>query len=109
MSSEKEAKEFDMQRYPGKYPIYLFKTDTSGEKAYEEFYTEEEDYNLDRYDSLGFINTNNVYLNFEDVINDFDKVFLDLNSNKLSIIKIIKKYVPNFQHIETGKHLDQKM
>ena len=31
------------------------------------------------------------------------------NSNKLDIIIVIKKYVPDFMHIETGKHLDQKM
>ena len=35
-------KEFDINNNPGKYPIYFFKTDTSGEKTYEEFYTEME-------------------------------------------------------------------
>ena len=40
VQSEKEAKEFDFDK-SSKYPIYFFKTDTSGEKTYEEFYTEE--------------------------------------------------------------------
>ena len=57
MNSEKEAKEYDIDSNLGKYPIYFFNTDTSGEKTYEEFYTEEEDYNIKKYDSLGFINT----------------------------------------------------
>ena len=107
--SEKEAKEYDIDSNSGKYPIYFFKTDTSGEKTYEEFYTEEEDYNIKKYDSLGFINTPKVQISFEDVEATFDAVFNNSKSEKLDIIKVIKKYVPDFMHIETGKHLDQKM
>ena len=109
MSSEKEAKEFDIENNSGQYPICFFKTDTSGEKTYEEFYTEEEDYNVKKYDSLGFINTPEVKISFEGVEADFEAVFSDLNSAKLDIVKVINKYVPDFMHIETGKHLDQKM
>jgi len=109
VQSEKEAKEFDFNNYPSKYPIYFFKTDTSGEKTYEEFFTEEEDYELNKYDSLGFINTPNIKILFEDVVADFDSVFNNPNSQKSDIVTIIKKYVPDFMHIETGKNLDQKM
>ena len=109
VQSEKEAKEFDFNNYPSKYPIYFFKTDTSGEKTYEEFFTEEEDYELNKYDSLGFINPPNIKILFEDVVADFDSVFNNPNSQKSDIVSIIKKYVPDFMHIETGKHLDQKM
>ena len=109
MISEKEAKEYDIDSNVEKYPIYFFKTDTSGEKTYEEFYTEEEDYNIKKYDSLGFINTPKVEISFEEVEASFDAVFSNSNSEKLDIIKVIKKYVPDFMHIETGKHLDQKM
>jgi len=109
VQSEKEAKEFDLNKYPTKYPIYFFKTDTSGEKTYEEFFTEEEDYEINKYDSLGFINTPDVKISFEDVETDFESVFNNLNSDKSDIVTIIKKYVPDFMHIETGKHLDQKM
>ena len=109
VQSEKEAKEFDFDKYPTKYPIYFFKTDTSGEKTYEEFYTEEEDYEINKYDSLGFINTPDIKISFEDVESDFENVFNNPNSKKSDIVTIIKKYVPDFMHIETGKHLDQKM
>ena len=109
VQSEKEAKEFDFDKYPDKYPIYFFKTDTSGEKTFEEFFTEEEDYEINKYDSLGFINTPDIRISFEDVAADFEKVFNNLNSEKSDIVTIIKKYVPDFMHIETGKHLDQKM
>ena len=109
VQSEKEAKEFDFDKNPNKYPIYFFKTDTSGEKTFEEFFTEEEDYEINKYDSLGFINTPDVKISFEDVESSFEKVFNDHNSEKSNIVAVIKKYVPDFMHIETGKHLDQKM
>jgi FlaA1/EpsC-like NDP-sugar epimerase len=109
VQSEKEAKEFDFDKNPNKYPIYFFKTDTSGEKTYEEFFTEEEDYEINKYDSLGFINTPEIKISFEEVEADFENVFNNLNSDKSDIVTIIKKYVPDFMHIETGKHLDQKM
>ncbi len=107
--SEKEAKEFNFDNNPKKYPIYFFKTDTSGEKIYEEFYTEEEDYEINTYDSLGFINTPEIKISFEDIQADFESVFNNPNSQKSDIVTVIKKYVPDFMHIETGKHLDQKM
>ena len=109
VKSEKEAKEFDFDNNPDKYPIYFFNTDTSGEKTYEEFYTDEEDYEIDKYDSIGFIKTSEVEISFEEVLQDFESVFRNQNSNKSDIVNIINKYVPDFMHLETGKHLDQKM
>ena len=109
VSSEEEAKSFDIEGNPYKYPIYFFETDTSGEKTYEEFYTEEEDYDIDKYDSLGFIKTSQESISFDEVKKDFDQVFENPDSTKADIVSVIKKYVPDFDHIETGKHLDQKM
>ena len=48
-------------------------------------------------------------ISFEDVEADFEKVFNNTNTDKLDIVNVIEKYVPDFRHIETGKHLDQKM
>ena len=109
VQSEKQAKEFNFKSNTNKYPIYFFKTDTSGEKTFEEFYTDDEDYNINTFDSLGFINTTNVKISFESVKSDFESVFKNPASDKSDIIAIIKKYVPDFMHIETGKYLDQKM
>ena len=109
VESEKEAKEFEFDKYPAQYPIYFFKTDTSGEKTYEEFYTEDEDFEINIYDSLGFINPRVINISFENVESDFENVFNNPNSDKSDIVAIIKKYIPDFMHIETGKHLDQKM
>ena len=109
VQSEEEAKEFDFNNNPGKYPIYFFKTDTSGEKTYEEFFTDEEDYELKIYDSIGYVKSLNVEISFDQVKSDFENVFSNANSEKSDIVKIINKYVPDFRHIETGNHLDQKM
>jgi len=109
VNSEEEAKSFDFEKFKNKYPIYFFKTDTSGEKTYEEFYTEKEDFEINKYDSLGFINSPEIEISFKNVKDDFNSVFNNPNSSKIDIVNIIKKYVPDFMHIETGKHLDQKM
>ena len=109
VKSEEEAKNFDFQEHVGKYPIYFFKTDTSGEKVYEEFYAEDENYQINEYHSIGYINTSNVKISFEDVMADFGNVFENTKTNKSDIVNVIKKYVPDFNHKETGKNLDQKM
>ena len=109
VKSEKEAKQYDFKNNTSKYPIYFFKTDTSGEKTYEEFYSEDEDYNIETFDSLGFIKSPEIKISFEDIKADFENLFNNPNLQKSSIVTVIKKYVPDFKHIETGKHLDQKM
>jgi len=109
VDSEKLAKEFKFSKYSKKYPIYFFKTDTSGEKTYEEFYTEEENYDTDKHKTLGFIKSLKVELSFKQVEKDFLDIFNKPNSTKLDIVNVIKKYVPDFKHVETGKNLDQKM
>ena len=107
--SAESAKSFNIIVNPDKYPIYLFETDTSGEKTYEEFYTEKEDYNINKYQSLGYVNSEDVSLSFEEVISDFENIFSSSLVDKKKIVNIIKKYVTDFAHIETGKNLDQKM
>ena len=109
MSSETAAKTFDLEQNHGKYPIYFFTSDTSGEKTYEEFYTEDEQYDLTRYQSLGFIKSTDVVISDKEVIADFNEVFDNEVSLKSDIVSVICKYVPDFQHIETGKSLDSKM
>jgi len=109
VNSEVEAKEYDFTANPGKYPIYFFKSDTSGEKTYEEFYTDKENFEMSKYDSLGSITPPSSELCYRDVIADFDSVFTNSKAEKIDITDVIKKYVPDFIHKETGKNLDQKM
>jgi len=110
--SEKEAKEIASNFSDNSsYPLYFFKTDTSGEKLYEEFYTSGDEVNFDQYESIGVI-TNSSKPNFaetEVTIKEIENFFKSELNSKEDIIKLIAKILPNFNHVETGKNLDQKM
>ena len=110
--SEKEAKEtaFDLSDQ-SPYPVYFFKTDTSGEKLYEEFYTSEDEVNFNLYESIGVV-TNSLKPSFSEMeltIKEIETLFKREFYDKEDIIKIMNRILPTFNHIETGKSLDQKM
>lgn len=109
--------EFDAKTYASRrceqdpYPIYFFKTDTSGEKLYEEFYVDTDIVDLKLFNSLGVIK-NAIKPSFEDVENTIFALKELLKSNDYSkpdIVNLLKSILPDFSHIETGKGLDQKM
>lgn len=93
-----------------KYPVHYSGSNTSGEKAYEEFYTDEETTDLKRFKALGVVtgkgisDKEKVKVLFEKLNKSFDS-----ETSKEEIIAIMKEYLPNFEHIETGKSLDSKM
>ncbi len=94
-----------------KFPVYFFESDTSGEKTFEEFYTDEEILDLEKFKKLGVIK-NSVKRDLNEInkiFENLDNIFLQKEINKSAIIEALKRYLPNFDHIETGKHLDQKM
>ncbi len=93
------------------YPVYFFETDTSGEKPYEEFYTAGEVTDNDRFISLGVIKNS-----LKRDIREIDMIFTRLhelfnsgNVSKAAVVEILKEWLPEFEHIEKGKGLDQKM
>jgi FlaA1/EpsC-like NDP-sugar epimerase len=93
-----------------KYPILLFNSDTSGEKLYEEFYTENEQLDLTRFDSLGVIK--NAARRDKATLNstiDEIKSLFEKNVEKKDVVTLLNNLLPGFQHIETGTNLDQKM
>ena len=110
--SETEAKEITLNLTDNStYPVYFFKTDTSGEKLFEEFYTSEDKVKFDLYESIGVI-TNSLKPSFSEIditIKEIESLFKRESNNKIYIIKTMNKILPNFNHIETGKSLDQKM
>ena len=93
------------------YPVHFSVSDTSGEKAFEEFYVDGEKVDMERFESLGVIMDKPVP--DKSIITDFitalDGAFESKNCSKADIVKIIGSYLPNFKHIETGKALDGKM
>lgn len=93
------------------YPVYFFKTDTSGEKLFEEFYNSEDQINLKKYSSIGVI-TNSVkpsFVDLESIISEIEELFKRDSYEKKDVIKVMNRLIPDFHHIETGKNLDQKM
>ena len=93
------------------YPVYFFETDTSGEKPYEEFYTEKEVVDNDKFINLGVIK-NSLKRDFREIDEIFErlgKLFASKNVTKAELVEILKRWLPNFDHIEKGKGLDSKM
>ena len=110
--SESEAKEAanSMDEY-SPYPCYFFRTDTSGEKLYEEFYTNDDQINLNSFESIGVI-TNSKKPSYAEIyatLEELNALFDSAEYGKEDIINSINVLLPNFKHIETGKSLDQKM
>jgi len=111
--SENEAKEaiMHLHEHSTHYPVYCFKSDTSGEKTFEEFYTEHEQINLTRFESLGVIENASSKERAE-VKRFIEKLRTLLKQDLLSkadIVDALSEFLPYFHHIETGKNLDQKM
>ncbi len=112
-SSDEEAKRYavEMPDDSKNYPVVYFKSDTTGEKDFEEFFIEGEQVNMERFSSLGVIEDMKYRSELEvDILfAALDEVFNKNNFNKEEIVAVMKGFIPNFVHIERGKNLDQKM
>lgn len=112
-SSEIEAKQY-LSSNPstkGKYPIYFFKTETSGEKLFEEFYTEDDIVDWDAFKTLGVIKSQiqSSKSSIDRKLSALDLVLNNSDSRKADIIEVLSEILPAFKHHETGIGLDQKM
>ncbi len=94
-----------------KYPVHYSGSNTSGEKAFEEFYTDQEQVDMERLHSLGIITGKGIPNNEQiDVLfAKLEKAFERDKLTKEEVVAIITEYLPNFEHIEKGKSLDSKM
>ena len=93
------------------YPVYYSASDTSGEKAFEEFYTAEETVDKSRFTSLGVITGKAVpdKDKIDNLLQKLEGIFEHSDVSKEDVVALLKEYLPNFEHIETGKSLDSKM
>lgn len=93
------------------YPVHFSVSDTSGEKAFEEFFTDGESVDMERFTSLGVITDKSIpdFDKVNAVMQKLDVAFENINLTKDDVVEIIKGYLPNFEHIEKGKSLDSKM
>jgi hypothetical protein len=94
-----------------KYPVYYFKSDTTGEKDFEEFYTERECPDMNRFSAIGIIRNEPVY--DEQKLNLFTETIHALRKrgrwSRLELIDLFNQVIPEFNHKETGKFLDGRM
>jgi FlaA1/EpsC-like NDP-sugar epimerase len=102
---------FNENKTDHNWPCLFTKSDTSGEKDFEEFFTENEKLDMDRFDKLGVIKNELDYQ--EQKLQFFEKEIFKLKRSKVWDKKEIKELfnymIPDFGHKETGKYLDNKM
>lgn len=111
-SSEDEARELmDTLPEQGKWPCLFTDSDTTGEKDFEEFFTDKETLDMDKFNNLGVIKNDPNYSEkdlafFETSITEWKK---KKSWTKDQIVQLFLKMIPSFAHKETGKYLDGKM
>ena len=93
------------------YPVVYFNSDTTGEKAYEEFFIPGEKVNMERFSALGVVEetTNRDMTEIQEFFTELEGIFATPEFTKAQVVESIKKFIPNFEHEEKGKNLDQKM
>ncbi len=110
--NEDEARELaKILPQQGNWPCLFTSSDTTGEKDFEEFFTDNETLDMNRFENLGVIKNE---ANFDDILlNEFETILETLKKNQVwskeQIVKLFFKMLPDFGHKETGKYLDGKM
>ncbi len=94
-----------------KYPVRYFSSDTTGEKAYEEFYVPGEKIDMQRFAALGVVcqTTRHEMAEVNGFFDKLEGIFQKEDFTKAQVVEAIKEFIPNFEHVEKGKNLDQKM
>lgn len=111
-ASEDEARsrveELAAQR---QWPVYFFQTDTTGEKDFEEFYTDEEQVDWQRYAEMGVVRNDAIAR--PEQLQHFEQQIHDMRHrqqwSKQDLLNAFAELLPNFAHKETGKNLDNRM
>ena len=112
--SENEARDKAEELIAKKYwPCYFFTSDTTGEKDFEEFFTDKEDLDMNRFETVGVIKNQPI---FDEAKLDEFMIGIDFlrekgTWTKEDIIRLYFGILPEFSHThkETGKYLDQRM
>ena len=112
-ANDAEAKQYaaQMDYDNDTYPVVYFKSDTTGEKAYEEFYVPGEKINMERFKALGVVEetTRRPMPEVNAFFDKLETIFHRDDFTKAQVVDAIKEFIPNFEHEEKGKNLDQKM
>lgn len=112
-NSDEEAinKAVELKHGSNLYPVHYSGSNTSGEKAFEEFYTDKETVDFTRMKSLGVVTNKEIpdVSRIEILFKKLNAAFEKSDTTKDEVVSIMSEYLPNFEHIETGKSLDSKM
>ncbi|WP_439809809.1 UDP-N-acetylglucosamine 4,6-dehydratase [Parabacteroides distasonis] len=112
-ATDEEAKRFASEMLEGSkiYPVVYFNSDTTGEKDYEEFYVSGEKLNMERFNSLGVIEevSKRPLEEIDAFFVELEAIFASPSFTKEEVVEAIRRFIPNFEHEEKGKNLDQKM
>ena len=111
-TSEDEARDrVDKLISQKKWPCLFTGSDTTGEKDFEEFYTDNETLDMDRFQNFGIIKNEADFNSskLDSFTKQIREMKLNLNWNKESIVSLFHTMIPNFGHKEIGKYLDSKM
>lgn len=111
-SSEEEARE-KIQEFllKKKWPCYLSNSDTTGEKEEEEFFTEKEILDMEKFKNIGIIKNELIFGDgkLEMFLKNLSTFKSSKKWTKTDLIELFKLLVPDFNHKETGKYLDDRM
>jgi hypothetical protein len=111
-ASEEEARDRAAELIAKKqWPCYFFSSNTTGEKDFEEFFTDKEDLDMSRFDGVGVIRNQATYDSHKlDNFNWGVQTLIEKgNWDKQAILDLFFDLLPEFAHKETGKYLDQRM
>lgn len=94
-----------------KWPVYFFASDTTGEKDFEEFFTDAETLDMDRFDNIGVILNAPTFDNgrLEHFLATIEAIRSGKTWDKPEIVALFNYMIPDFAHKETGKYLDNRM
>lgn len=111
-ASEEEARERASELISQKrWPVYFFASDTTGEKDFEEFFTDAETLDMDRFGSIGIIKNSPEFDDdaLEYFLAEIERIRSSGTWEKKPIVDLFNKMIPEFDHKETGKYLDGRM
>ncbi len=109
--NEARAMAASMPEDSRQWPVVYFRSDTTGEKDFEEFYVPGEDVDMQRFESLGVVRGSH-HRSKDEVdafLEELTAIFAREDFTKEEVVSALKAFLPNFEHEEKGRNLDQKM
>jgi len=95
----------------GLWPVYFFESDTTGEKPYEEFYTESESPDFSVFKSIAIVKANTI--GDESLLDEFLRSISDMHSlgswSKTDLVLQFRRLLPNLNYNDVGKYLESRM